>query len=228
MASDDIGEGRRVLGVIDATLTQLSVALVGLVPTLGAVLFRPSALREQIAMINDDGRAGVLLAPGPFFVIGLLCGLVAASFLGAQSDGALVAMGEEVRSAAGQGQFWRAASTAVPIFLGAVLLGIVFFLTAWTWRLAQRSLVASLRGAQYGLFGFIVVLAFAEPASNLLGPGGDNRVYEPVVVGATSVYMAAFHAFALASPADRAWARIGAALTIGAITLALSLLTYQI
>jgi hypothetical protein len=228
MSEDGLQDGKRTLGVIDGALTQVSLALVCLAPTLGAVLVWPALLRPQIRDIQDQGRSGLLLAPGPFLVIGLFCGLIAASLLTPQSNGALTAMGDDVRSAAGEGQFWRAASVVLPVFLASIALGLAFYGAARVWRLAERSLQGCLRGAQYGLFGFIATVVVAEPLSNLVGPGGDNFVYEPVVWAATGLWVTAFHVALMGGADDRLWARLGAGVTVGACAAGLCALPYLV
>lgn len=202
------------LGVIDGTLTQLSLGVIGLIPTLLTVLFRPSVLRSQIAAVQDHGRRGVLLAPGPFFVIGLFVGLIGASLAAPRADGALVAMGENVASAAGAGQFWQAASIAAPLFVAALVLGMLFAGTALAWRLPGRSLIAGLRAAQYGLFGLLIVLSAAEPASNLIRPGGDNGVFEPAVCIGVALWTAYFHDRIGVQACVALWRRVGAGATV--------------
>ena len=96
MPDDSLNNGRRTLGVIDGTLTQLSLGVIGLAPTLACVLVRPDLLRAQIYEVQEQGRRGVLLAPGPFFAIGLFAGLITASLAASRADGALIAMGADV------------------------------------------------------------------------------------------------------------------------------------
>ena len=226
MADDPLNHDRRTLGVVDGALTQASLGLVCLLPTLLAVLFRPGLLKSQIGEIQDKGHQGLLLAPGPFFVIGFLCSLIAVSVFAPQAEGAIVAMGEDVRTAAGAGQFWTVVSVGAPLLLGALGLGLIFFLAGQVLQLAERSLTACLRAAQYGFLGSIVVMAVAEPASALIGPSGDNGVYEPVIFLVTGVWMAAFHFALLSSAADRLWVRLGACAAVGVLAGSLSLAPY--
>jgi len=213
MADEAVTEGRRTLGVIDGALTQLSLGLILILPTLLAVLLNPRLLTPQLDSIEDDGRRSWRLAPGPFLVLGLFAGLIGISLAAPQAGGAVVAMGEGVRTAAGEGQFWRAASVALPLFLAALAFGVLLFVSARLWRLKRRGLTACVRAAQYGLFGFLAVISAAEPVSVLAGPGGDNRVYEPVVLAAIVLWMSYFHVRALSGPDDAAWRRFGAALS---------------
>lgn len=214
MPDDSLNNGRRTLGVIDGTLTELSFGVIGLIPTLLTVLIRPRMLRTQTAAVQDEGRSGFLLAPGPFFVIGLFVGLIAASLAASRADGALVSMGENVASAAGAGQFWQAASIAAPLFVAALVLGVLFAGTGLVWRLPGRSLIAGLRAAQYGLFGVLVVLSAAEPASNLIRPGGDNGVFEPAVWIGVALWTAFFHDRICVQASIALWRRIGAGATV--------------
>ena len=219
MAGDDFGEGKRTLGVIDGTLTQISLAVILLFPTLLAVLARPRRLAGFIAEPDDAGQRRGLLAPGPFFVVGLLCALIAASTAMPQAEGALISMGENVRSAAGAGQFWRAVSIAVPLLIAALGLGVLVWIVGRVWRLTERRLVPALRTAQYGLAGLIFVIAFAEPASTLVGPGGRDGVFEPAMILVTTAWLGYFLYDLWSAGDDPVWRRAGAALT-GAAGLA--------
>lgn len=216
MVDEAVTEGRRTLGVIDGALTQLSLGLILIILTLLAVLLNPRVLAPQLDAIGNDGHRGCWLAPGPFLVLGLFAGLIAISLAVPQAGGAVVAMGEGVRAAAGEGQFWRAASVAVPLFLGALAFGVILFASAQVWRLKRRFLTASVRGAQYGLFGFLAVISVAEPASTLVGPGGHNGVFESVVLGVIVLWVSYFHVRAISGPDEPVWRRAGAALTASA------------
>ena len=226
MAEDPPDPDRRTLAVMDGVLTQVSMALVCLVPTQLAVLFRPGLLRDQLETAADDGRKGVLLAPGPFFVIGLFAALVGITFVTRDAEGAMISMGEDVASAAGAGEFWRVASIALPLFLGALVLGILFFAVAQAWRLDTRSLVASLRAAQYSLPGLLTIVFMTEPASILIGPGGSNGVYEPVLFGAVGLWTGWFHFRLLSAASDAVWTRLGAAASVALVLPALMMLIY--
>ena len=100
---DEVGHGRRTLGVIDGALTQIAMAVVLLPVTIAAVLVRPNLLTVQIDEIQDVGFRGAILAPGPLFALGFFSLLIAASFM--QADGAMIAIGESVFAATTEGQF---------------------------------------------------------------------------------------------------------------------------
>lgn len=226
MPDDSLNNGRRTLGVIDGTLTQLSLGIIGLIPTLAAVLIRPHLLRAQIAGVQERGRTGILLAPGPFFVIGVFVGLISFSLLASLSQGALINMGENAAAAVGAGQFWQVASIAAPLFLAALVLGLLFAVTGVLWRLPERSLISAIRAAQYGLFGVLAVLVAAEPLSNLVGDGGENSVFEPAVYASVGLWTAFFHDRMLAGRQAAIWMRAGAAISIAPGAAALIAISY--
>lgn len=211
-----------MLGVIDGALTQLSIGLLLIVPTLLAVVFNPRLLTAQLDAIEHEGRRGWLLAPGPFIILGLLAGLILFSLAAPQSSGAVVVMGEGVREAAGEGQFWRAASIALPLLLTALAMAVILFISAQIWRLTRRGLTSSIRAAQYGLFGLLVVISAAEPASVLVGPGGGNQVFEPLVLAAIGIWIVFFHLRMLSGPGEPVWRRVGAALSAASAVAGLS------
>lgn len=212
---DEIGHGRRTLGVVDGTLTQIAMGVVLLPITIAAVLMRPNLLTVQIDEIQDSGFRGALLAPGPLFAFGFLSLLISLSFL--QTGGGMVTIGEGVFAATTEGEFWMAASLIAPLFFASIGLGLVFFISAVVWRLKRRSLEASLRAGLYALFGGVCVVGLAEPLSLLIGPGGTNVVFEPAVAALLAGWMVYFHTRALTGPLDHTIARVGAALSTAAI-----------
>ena len=214
---NEVGHGRKTLGVIDGALTQFAVALVLLPITIAAVLARPNLLTAQIDEIQDMGFRGGLLAPGPFFALGFLSLLISASFMPA--DGAMMAMGESVFAATTEGQFWMVASLVAPLFFVAIGLGLIFFLSAVIWRLKRRSLEASLRAGLYSLFGIVCVISVVEPVSIHIGPGGTNAVFEPAVGALVASWIIYFHARALSGPLDHVVSRVGAALLTAAFCM---------
>ncbi|MDZ4692555.1 hypothetical protein [Terricaulis sp.] len=221
---DEVGHGRRTLGVIDGALTQIAMAVVLLPVTIAAVLVRPSLLTVQIDEIQDVGFRGAILAPGPLFALGFFSLLIAASFM--QADGAMIAIGESVFAATTEGQFWMAASLVAPLFFAAIGLGLIFFLSAILWRLKRRSLEASLRAGLYALFGIVCIVILAEPISLLIGPGGTNAVFEPAVGALVAGWMLYFHARALTGPLDHAISRVGAALSTAAFCMIAVVFSY--
>nr|WP_281719626.1 hypothetical protein [Nitrosomonas nitrosa] len=203
---------------IDRTITRISLALIALFPTLLAVLLRPSQLRCRLNLDRNDDQSKFLLAPGPFFLLGMLSALIGASFMADRASGAVIAIGEEVAVAARAGQFWQIASVALPLFITAIVFGLVNFLVAQGWQLNTRSLASNLRAAQYGLLGILTIVFVAEPVSNLFGSGGNNMVFEPVVYVMVGAWIAWFHLGLLSSSKDAVWRRLGSAVSISLIS----------
>lgn len=224
MVDNEPGGGRRFLGIIDGTLTQAALAVVLLPTTMAAVLFRPRLLAAQIDEIQDDGRRGWVLAPGPFFALGFVSVLIAASFQ--RADGWMISLGESVTAATTAGEFWRAAMLVAPLFLVALCLGLTFLISALIWRLERRSLMTSLRAGLYALFGVACVVILGEALSGLVGDLGANHVFEPGVAVFVLFWVAFFHLQALSAPPDRIIARIGAALTAAAFCAGAVSLSY--
>lgn len=219
MLDDEFGHGRRTLGVIDGTLTQIALAIVLLMPTIITILTRPRQLTKQIDDLPGTGHMGAVLAPGPFFTLGFLSILIVASFQ--QSNGVMISLGADVRAATREGEFWRVASLVAPVFFAAIFLGLIFFASAFVWRLKRRSLTASLRAGLYALFGVASLVIVGEPLSILVGGrGGSNGVFEPVVAALVSGWIAFFHVRALTAPPEPIIARAGAALTTAAFCAA--------
>lgn len=226
LLEDETGQGRRTLGVIDGTLTQVALAALLLAPTIATILIRPNLLKAQIDNIQDEGHRGVVLAPGPLFAFGFLSILVFASF--SQADGAMIALGENVFAATTEGQLWRAAALIAPLFFAAICLGLVFFISAVIWRLRRRTLQSSVRAGLYALFGLVCVVIAGEPISTLVGPGGENGVFEPAVAILVAIWMAFFHVRTLSEPLDNIAVRVGAALTATGVSVSVLLASYLI
>ncbi|NWG72226.1 MAG: hypothetical protein HXY23_11540 [Parvularculaceae bacterium] len=225
MIDDEPGGGRRFLGVIDGTLTQAALAVVLVPSTMVAVLFRPKLLALQLDDIQDDGRRGLVLAPGPFFALGFVSFLILASFQ--KADGWMISLGERVTEATSAGEFWTTVLLVAPLFLVALGLGLIFLIAANIWRLERRSLMTSLRAGLYALFGVACVLIFGEALSGLVGDMRANGSFEPAVAGLVLLWVAYFHLEALSARPDPLIARLGAALTAAAICAGAVTLIYN-
>jgi hypothetical protein len=217
------GQGRRTLGVIDGTLTQLALASVALLPTALAVVLWPRVLAPMVAEIEPEGRRGIFLAPGSFFVIGTLTTLIIAAIFLQESGGALVRMGTGVSSAASEGQVWKVASLIFPLFAGSVVLGFSSYLLGRLTGVAGWPLTAAVRSGFYALFGLGAALIALEPLSNLFGDGGPNHVFEPAVVAGGGLYASYFYLHIMTRGGAR---RNLAALLVGVAAAALVWISY--
>jgi hypothetical protein len=218
-------QGRRTLGVLDGTLTQLAMASVALLPTALAVIFWPRVLAPMVGEIEPDGRRGAFLAPGAFFVVGSLTALIIAAIFLQGSGGALVRIGTGVSDAALEGQVWKVASQIFPLFIGSVVLGLVSYLCAKLAGVTGWPLLAGIRSGFYALFGLGAALVVCEPLSNLIGDGGPNSVFEPGVALGSGIYTAYFYHQLMTGTG---WRSYVAALLIGSATAFLVWISYDV
>ncbi|GGY45752.1 hypothetical protein [Parvularcula lutaonensis] len=205
--------GRRTLGVIDGTATQLALAALMLLPTALACIFWPRALGRMIPAIEPEGRRGICLAPGAFFLISVLTSLLLAATFLADSGGAMARVGTEIGSAASEGEVWQVAALLFPLFLGATSIGLFALVAGMLARVPDWSIVAAVRSGFYAVFTVGFGVTIAEPFSRLFGDGGANGVVEPVVAIVGGLMIAWFFGALLSQKAG--WPR---ALTTGAIT----------
>lgn len=185
--------GRRTLGVIDGTLTQLALAALMLLPTALACLFWPRALAPMVPAIEQNGRRGVFLAPGTFFLIGTLAIVLASAIFLKDAGGAVVDIGTQVGEAASEGRVWQIAATILPFFLAANLIGIISVLAGRIVRMPQWTLEAGVRSGFYAFLTLGIALGLAEPFSRLFGDGGVNDVVEPVAASVGGLAMVWFY-----------------------------------
>lgn len=187
--------------MIDGTVTQLALAALMLLPTVLACVFWPRVLAPMIRAIEPDGRRGMFLAPGTFFLISVLTSLLLAAVLLADSGGVMAKVGTDVSEAATEGQVWQVATMLLPLFLGATSLGLFAFVAGLLTRVPEWTVVAAVRSGFYALFALGVGVTFAEPLSSLVGDGGTNGVHEPTVTVVGALMMTWFFASLLSREA---------------------------
>ncbi|NNU15626.1 hypothetical protein HK107_04755 [Parvularcula sp. ZS-1/3] len=174
--------GRRTLGVIDGTATQLALAVLLLLPTVLACVFWPRVLGRMIPAIEPEGRRGAFLAPGAFFLISTLTSLFCAAIFMADGGGAMTRIGTEVSTAAEDGNVWKIAALILPLFLAAISIGMFAFAAGKITRVPDWQLTAAVRSGFYAIFAIGFATAISEPLSRLFGEGGTNGVFEPFVI----------------------------------------------
>ncbi|MEM9838941.1 MAG: hypothetical protein AAF830_07260 [Pseudomonadota bacterium] len=179
---------KNTLGVIDGALTSLALAAIALVPTVLSAVFWPRALAPMIAAVEPQGRRGLLLAPGAFFVLGLITSSVAFAALAPNSGGTFVAIGSGVGTAASDGQVWAIATLFLPLFFVALFMGLVFHLPLFLMRVGDWPLVASIRAGFYAMVGFAMVLAPLEVFALLMLSGTTPLVRELTVLVAIGLF----------------------------------------
>mgnify|MGYP006267114381 CR=1 FL=1 len=188
---DQFGEPptRNTLGVIDGAITWVAVAAVALVPTTLAVLFWPRLLAPMVGAVEIEGRRGVLLAPGTFFAFGIVAAATLAATLAPEGKGYFVAVGSDVGAAARQGQLWRIATLILPIFLGAVCVGLLAHMAIRILRVPDWSLTASLRVGLCLAVGLAIAMVGLEIATApMLEARIGARLREAIILGGLGAY----------------------------------------
>lgn len=211
-SSHDDGN-RQTLGVIDGTATQLALGGLMLIPTALSAIFWPRALEPMLDNIQPQGRRGLFLAPGTFFLIIVLTMTILAASLDANSGGALAAIGRDVRGAVSEGDIWRIGALILPLFFGATMIGVFATGAGKLAGIERWTLTAGVRSGFYGLFGIGFFVAFSEPLTRGFGDPGNNGVVEPAVATVACLASTWFYGSLLSGRSG--WKRAGA---MGALT----------
>lgn len=215
--------GRRTLGVIDGTATQLALAVLLLVPTVLACIFWPRALGSMVPAVEPEGRRGAFLAPGAFFLISTLTSLIVAAVFMADGGGAMTRIGTEVSTAAGEGNVWKIGASILPLFLAAIAIGVFAFAAGKITRIPDWQLTAAVRSGFYAIFAIGFATAISEPLSRLFGDGGTNGVFEPFVIAFGGLMSCWFYGALLSERAG--WSRAVLTGLIAAIPIGATLAT---
>ncbi|GLQ20775.1 hypothetical protein ACFFUB_01810 [Algimonas porphyrae] len=124
-------EERNPLGGLDRLVTGAGLAIIAVFPTLFVAIFQPWKLAPLLIADDPDGRQGMILSPGAYFVLSLAVILV---FVGSlvtpeivQSNGGAIGpkLAVDVAAAAAEGDIWKTLSRIAPVFVAAVLFGIL-------------------------------------------------------------------------------------------------------
>lgn len=124
-------EERNPLGGLDRLATGIGLAMIAVFPTLGAAIFTPWKLAPLVIADDPDGRQGMILSPGAYFVLSLVVVLV---FVGSLVTPEIVQRNSgtigpklalDVASAAAEGDIWKTLSRIAPVFIVAVMFGVL-------------------------------------------------------------------------------------------------------
>lgn len=129
---DDIDfEQKNALGALDRFVTNIALAIVSVFPTFAIGVVQPWRLAPLIVNDAPEGRRGFLLSPGAFFVIALTVVLILVAAVSTEEtlayNGSLIGpdWAVSVASTAAEGNIWKTVSKITPVFLTAVILGVV-------------------------------------------------------------------------------------------------------
>ena len=155
MSGPDIDlEKPNLLGGLDKIATHFGIAILAVFPTFFTCLIRPARLRPLIDRIEPDGRKGLLLSPGAFFFIALFVAFIIGALMSTpetiEYNGAYIGpdLAVQVQAAAAEGNIWKLIGTILPLYVGAVVLGLLGTLLK-PFADPDWSLQASIRAAFY-------------------------------------------------------------------------------
>lgn len=187
------------LGGLDRLATNFALAMIAVVPTFLTAIVRPDRLRTLIDHDEPDGRKGVLLSPGAYFLLALLLSFIIAAMLSTPEtlsyNGSYIGpdLAVAVQSAAAEGNIWKLIGTIMPIYGAAVVLGILGTMVApiIRWLSARQtdwSLRVSVRAAFYVMGTLVSWIMLTTAIIDLIRVQGGitnlTRVYSFVIIPA--------------------------------------------
>ena len=160
---------KNVLGGLDRFVTNIALAVVAVFPTFAVGIFQPWKLAPLLEADEPEGRRGALLSPGVFFVIGLTVVLILVAAVSTEEtlawNGSLIGpdWAVSVASAAGEGNIWKTVSKITPVFLLAILWGVVG-VSLKKWAGSGWTFAVSIRAAFYVitiLISYLILISAA-------------------------------------------------------------------
>ncbi len=175
----DLNE-KNLVGAIDRLVVNVGLAFLSVVPTLCLLIAMPGRMSGLLTEDEPDGRKGLILAPGIFFIAAVTLALLFAGVLATpgtiETNSGLIgpAYAKSVSLAVAEGDVWKAASLIGPIYVLSVFVGGlgrcfgVLAGPAWT---LKTSLRASLYHMATAVCWIIISGAVIYAAVGPLEPG---------------------------------------------------------
>ena len=122
-------EKSNAIGGLDRITTNIAIALISVFPTFFVSIATPWRLVPLITEDEPRGRSGYLIAPGAYLPLAILVTLLGAAVAAnaeiASNSGAFLGpnLALSVQSAVAEGNIWQVVSTALPIYVFAVVVG---------------------------------------------------------------------------------------------------------
>ncbi len=184
-------EKPNAIGGLDKLVTNFAIAVIAVVPTFLTCIFKPWRLAPLLDRDDPDGRKGMLLAPGAYFVLTIMVSLILAALLSTPEtlnyNGSYIGpdLAVAVQSAAADGDVWKLIATIMPLYGTAVALGILG-LVVKRWAPPNWSLRVSLRAAFYVIGTLISWLILTTAVFDLirLSKGEDfvSTLYALIII----------------------------------------------
>lgn len=146
----DLNE-KNFIGAIDRLVLNIGLAFLSVVPTLCLLFVAPGRLSSLLTEDEPDGRKGLILAPGIFFIAAVTLALLFAGILASpgilEANSGLIgpAYAKSVSLAVAEGDVWKVASQIGPIYILCVFIGGLgrflgyFAGPAWTLKTSLRA-----------------------------------------------------------------------------------------
>lgn len=166
-------EGENSISGMEALITNLSLSIIAVLPTVFYALILPKRLIPLVTSDKPISRQGMTLGPGVYFLASMFSLVLLLNLANFVSGGVSPDMnpdGTGLTSAAAKGSFTSFAIKALPIYAAGIILSLVSFglfrFTGpeWTLRIALAGSFYSL--ATILIIGFIptVLLTLLDPA----------------------------------------------------------------
>ncbi len=182
MSGPDIDtDEKNAVGGIDRFVLNIALVALSVFPTLFAIIAMPWRIAPLLLKQEPDGRRGMLLGPGIFFVASitvtmLVSGLFATPETMASNTGLIgPAYSKSVSTAVTGGDAWRVAALIGPIYALAVVIGAFssllrrFLTPAWT-------LSVSLRASFYQMASSICWILLTSTVIDTIGLIGNQEL----------------------------------------------------
>ena len=179
-------EKPNILGGLDKLATHFGMAFIAVFPTYFTCIIRPWRLWPLIDKEEPDGRKGVLLSPGPFFFFALLVSFIIAAILATPEtldyNGAYIGpdLAVAVQNAASEGNIWQLIGTIMPIYVAAIMLGLIS-LCLRPWVGPGWTLRVSLRAAFYVMGTLISWLLLVTAVADLARLHSGNNAMPSII-----------------------------------------------
>lgn len=188
MSGPDIDTNEKnAIGGIDRFVLNIALTALSVFPTLYALIATPWRLTPLLLTQEPDGRRGMLLGPGVFFVASITVTMLAAGLFATPETMAnnvgLVgpAYSKSVSTAVAQGDAWRVAALIGPIYVLAVVIGA---LGRALGRLVGPSwtLQASLRASFYQMAASICWIIASSTIIDAIGLAGGQQLSQQLYI----------------------------------------------
>jgi hypothetical protein len=177
---------KNIIGAIDKFAENIALAALSVFPTFYNLIVKPWHLAPLLINQEPDGRKGMLLGPGVFFIFAIALVMIGAGLFVTpeilKSNGGFLgpAYANRVSKAAADGEIWQVLSMMGPIYILAILFGTIartfkHFIGPW-WTL-QTSIRAGFYVMGYSVVWIIASSMIIDPIGLIFGPDISRLLY---------------------------------------------------